>query len=139
MKKRSEKERALGCMLIQQILKTSGLGKSKGLEPVVRRMSAHGPTTELLGRLARVMRKDNTSELMHETIAHAQALYASGEVDIAKVVREGIKLARKEGVDPTESISKMTGMLDNYKTKLKREVSYQIWPGIISMRRSQHF
>ena len=113
-KQRSTREQALGRAVIAQVARASGVGASKAAGQIVERLSSHPPTAELVGRLARIMRSDNTSGLMNDAIAHAQALYTSGEIDMARLVREGIRYAQSNGGDPEESIAQVTGMLDKY-------------------------
>ena len=113
-KKRRKGEQALGRAVIRQVVRAAGIGENKAASKVVERLSGHGATTELVGRLARIMRDGNTSDLMNDAIAHAQALYTSGDIDVARLVREGIRVAQKQGVDPAESIAQVSGILDQY-------------------------
>lgn len=113
-RKRGKSEQALGRAVIRQVVRAAGIGGNKAAAKVVERLAGHAATAELVGRLARIMREGNTSDLMNDAIAHAQALYTSGDIDVARLVREGIRLAQKQGVDPAESIAQVSGMLDKY-------------------------
>lgn len=110
-------EQAVGKLLLKQLLKASGMDGNKAVQPIVARLSKHAPTVELVGRLARLMREGNTSAIMQDAIAHAQALYTSGQIDMAALAREAMRTVRKHGVDPSESIDQMSALLGKFTNK----------------------
>ena len=110
--KKARSERALGRTIINQIVKMGGdVAKRKAIAPIVDRVLRHDPSVQLVGRLSRVVNDGDTSGLMHEAIAHGQALLSSGEIDMARIAREAMRVAQKNGVDPSD-LTNITGMLN---------------------------
>lgn len=116
--KKAKGELCLGRAMVNNLTAAAGLSKSKPLQkaigPIVERVRSHEPTLQLIGRLARFMRTSNTTALFNDALAHAKALAGSGEVDMARIVREGIRLAQKNGVNPAEGVAQVSGLLDKY-------------------------
>jgi hypothetical protein len=116
--KKAKGELCLGRAMVNHLTAAAGLAKSKAMQkavgPIVERVRSHEPTLQLIGRLARFMRTSNTTALFNDAMAHAKALAGSGEVDMARIVREGIRLAQKNGVDPAEGVAQVSGLLDKY-------------------------
>jgi hypothetical protein len=110
--KKARSEQALGRTIINQIVKMGGdLAKRKAFAPIVDRVMRHDPSVQLVGRLSRLVNDGDTSDLLHESIAHGQAMLSSGEIDMARMAREAMRLAQKNGVDPSE-LTNLTGMLN---------------------------
>ena len=70
--KKARGEMGLGRAVAKQL--TAGMKKSKSMEkavgPVVKRLLAHDPSMQLLGRLVRFVRADDTSALMALSLIH---------------------------------------------------------------------
>lgn len=104
LNKKHQREEILGRTLVNKILTAFGVTAKldKELKKIVDRMIKHKPTLTLLGRLAKLMNSDNTSQLLNEAIANGQAMYGSGEIDMAKITRSLIKSAQKGGIDTSK-------------------------------------
>ena len=122
MNKRNQikRDKALGRTLMSHILRANGLHTNKTVIQIKTRLSAHEPTVELIGRFSRITREGNTAALMNDVIAHAKAMYASGDIDFARLAREGMQFAKTQGVDPTASMSQISGLLRTMKTATKQ-------------------
>jgi len=109
--KKHEREEILGRTLVNKILQAFGVTVKldKEMKKIIDRMIKHKPTLTLLGRLAKLMNTDNTSELLNDAIAHGQAMYSSGELDMAKITRSLIKSAQKGGIQ-TDKITAFQNM-----------------------------
>ena len=114
--KKRKGEMGLGRAVINKLTSAAGQSKAmqKAIGPVVDRVLAHEPTVQLIGRLVRFLRTSNTTELFNDAMAHTRALASSGEMDMARIAREGIRLAQKNGVNPAEGVEQVSGLLEKY-------------------------
>lgn len=114
--KKRKSEMGLGRAIVKRLTSVAGQSKSmkKAIGPLVDRVLAHEPTIQLMGRLVRFLRTSNTTELFNDAMAHTRALASSGELDMARVAREGIRLAQKNGVNPAEGVAQVSGLLEKY-------------------------
>ena len=91
--------------------------KDKKIVAAINKMIAHKPAATLVGRVMRFIKKDDTNALMMDTMAHVKAIAATGDIDMGRVIRTCVSMAKAGGVDTGKSVSQVASILKGVTDK----------------------
>ena len=121
-KKKLQKDATVGRALFGHLLtslKQSTGGVPKSFSGVIDKVRMHDTSMALVTRLMQFVKQGDTNDMVGKSIAHARTCMKS--VDMARIVRDGMKLAQQNGINPQESLMQLTQMTKAFGGQRRRK------------------
>lgn len=114
--KKAATEVARGRTIVNKITGMIDLSKAKYIKECLKIVTDNPECMRVAARLSSIAQEDG--DILEDAYAYLAAKFGSGGINMAKLAREGMRLAQNNGIDPNE----MAGMVGKYKNMVPGEL-----------------